>query len=72
MSAQWINFINTGNPNGEDLPEWPEYTSNGDGVGVDLVIQAEGRGQNGSFVERDDWRLAGRLFLSEWARRRHV
>jgi para-nitrobenzyl esterase len=23
MSSYWVNFIRTGNPNGENLPEWP-------------------------------------------------
>ena len=25
MSAYWVNFIKTGNPNGGKLPEWPKY-----------------------------------------------
>jgi para-nitrobenzyl esterase len=25
MSAYWINFVKTGNPNGADLPEWKSY-----------------------------------------------
>jgi len=36
------------------------------------MIQADGRAQNGSYVERDDWRLEGRGFLTKWTRRRHV
>jgi para-nitrobenzyl esterase len=27
MSAYWANFIKDGNPNGEELPEWPAYDS---------------------------------------------
>ncbi|GAA4424289.1 carboxylesterase family protein [Pontibacter saemangeumensis] len=25
MSAYWVNFIRTGNPNGKELPQWPAY-----------------------------------------------
>ncbi len=28
MSAYWINFIKTGNPNGGALPRWPSYRDN--------------------------------------------
>jgi para-nitrobenzyl esterase len=27
MSTYWANFIMTGNPNGNGLPQWPEYKS---------------------------------------------
>lgn len=70
MSAQWVNFVATGDPNGKGLPHWPQYNENANGL--DLVIQPKGRGYNGSYVEQDTWRLAGREYLSEWARRRHV
>jgi carboxylesterase type B len=70
MSAQWINFIACGDPNGEGLPRWPMYSESA--KGANLVVQAKGRGQNGSYVEEDTWRLEGREFLSKWARRRHV
>lgn len=26
MSQAWINFATTGNPNTDNLPEWPAYT----------------------------------------------
>lgn len=70
MSAQWIRFINSGDPNGEGLPKWPKYSEGS--RGLNLVLQAQGRGYNGSYVEEDTYRLAGREFLSKWARRRHV
>ena len=25
MSSYWANFVKTGNPNGADLPQWPQY-----------------------------------------------
>ena len=25
MSSYWVNFMKTGNPNGQGLPEWPKY-----------------------------------------------
>lgn len=28
MLDYWTNFVKTGSPNGGDLPEWPQYTSN--------------------------------------------
>ena len=27
LSSAWINFARTDNPNGADVPEWPEYTT---------------------------------------------
>ena len=32
MSTYWANFAKTGNPNGNDLPEWPSYTPQNDKV----------------------------------------
>ena len=26
MSSYWVNFVKTGDPNGESLPEWPPYS----------------------------------------------
>lgn len=72
MSAQWISFINGGDPNDEKLglPKWPKYSEGK--KGYNLVLQAKGRGQNGSFVEEDTWRVEGRELIVKWARRRHV
>ncbi|KAL6712602.1 hypothetical protein ACN47E_000479 [Coniothyrium glycines] len=70
MSAQWVQFVATGSPNGNGLPPWPKYS---DGKrGLNLVIQATGRGYNGSYVEEDTYRIEGREYLTQWARRRHV
>ena len=30
MSAYWVQFVKTGNPNKEGLPEWPTYDSTKD------------------------------------------
>jgi len=32
MSTYWVNFSKTGNPNGNNLPEWPSYTLQNDKV----------------------------------------
>ncbi|KAF2856865.1 alpha/beta-hydrolase [Plenodomus tracheiphilus IPT5] len=69
LSERWVRFFATGNPNGGKLVGWPVY---GEGKGRNLVLQAEGRGYNGSFVEEDTYRIEGREFLGQWARRRHV
>ncbi|ORY66514.1 Alpha/Beta hydrolase protein [Pseudomassariella vexata] len=69
MGEQWVNFVYEGNPNGLYLPEWPIYGSRGE-QGVNLVLQTEAQG--GSYVEEDTYRLEGREYLIEWARRRHV
>ncbi|KAI2616547.1 alpha/beta-hydrolase [Hypoxylon sp. NC1633] len=68
LSRQWIRFAHTGNPNGPGLPRWPRYN---EGVnGLNLVLQTKAQG--GSRVEEDTYRLEGREYLTEWARRRHV
>lgn len=68
VSSQWIRFAHTGNPNGPGLPQWPLYNEGKDGL--NLVLQTEFQG--GSYVEEDTYRLAGREYLTQWARRRHV
>ncbi|KXJ96230.1 Alpha/Beta hydrolase protein [Microdochium bolleyi] len=68
MSGMWINFVNSGNPNGKGAPSWPRYA---DGPkGKNLVLQT--RSQGGFYVEDDTYRLQGREYLGLWARRRHV
>jgi len=40
MNAYWINFARTGNPNGKDLPKWPDYSSKKNMI---LDIQPDGK-----------------------------
>ncbi|KAI1443935.1 alpha/beta-hydrolase [Annulohypoxylon stygium] len=68
LSSQWIRFAYTGDPNGPGLPQWPQYNKAENGV--NLVLQTEAQG--GSYVEDDIYRLAGREYLTQWSRRRHV
>ncbi|KAI1641609.1 alpha/beta-hydrolase [Daldinia loculata] len=68
VSSQWIRFAHTGNPDGPGLPHWPRYDKGKDGL--NLVLQTEAQG--GTYVEEDTYRLAGREYLTQWARRRHV
>ncbi|OTB03037.1 hypothetical protein M426DRAFT_61060 [Hypoxylon sp. CI-4A] len=68
VSSQWLRFARTGDPNGEGLPHWPRYNEAAEGL--NLVLQTEAQG--GSYVEEDTYRLAGREYLTQWARRRHV
>ncbi|KAI1107654.1 alpha/beta-hydrolase [Jackrogersella minutella] len=68
VSSQWIQFAHTGDPNGAGLPYWPRYDEAENGL--NLVLQTEAQG--GSYVEDDTYRLAGREYLTQWARRRHV
>ncbi|KAI0889472.1 alpha/beta-hydrolase [Annulohypoxylon maeteangense] len=68
LSTQWIRFAHTGNPNGPGLPHWPQYDEAENGL--NLVLQTEAQG--GSYVEDDTYRLAGREYLTQWSRRRHV
>ena len=68
MSAQWINFVNSGDPNADGLPRWPLYNESNEGL--NLVLQKASQG--GSYVEHDTYRLAGREYLTKWARRRNV
>ena len=28
MSSYWVNFVNNGDPNGQDLPEWKAFDNN--------------------------------------------
>jgi para-nitrobenzyl esterase len=32
MSSYWVNFVKTGDPNGEGLPNWPRYTTANESV----------------------------------------
>ena len=32
LASYWVNFAATGDPNGEELPEWPAFDANADEV----------------------------------------
>jgi para-nitrobenzyl esterase len=42
MSAYWLNFVKTGNPNGEGLPAWKKYDAE-EGVIMELGLKPESR-----------------------------
>jgi para-nitrobenzyl esterase len=46
MSSYWVNFVKTGNPNGEGLPAWKPYTAS---EGVIMVMGKEPVSQPGYF-----------------------
>jgi para-nitrobenzyl esterase len=50
MNTYWVNFAKTGNPNGKDLPLWPNYNPESEMIlDVDL---------NGKLVNKPDPRKA--------------
>jgi para-nitrobenzyl esterase len=53
--AYWSNFVKTGNPNGDGLPEWPAYSLQADEL-MDFTL-------NGPVGKADPWK--GRLDLAE-------
>ncbi|MGH8226349.1 MAG: carboxylesterase/lipase family protein [Steroidobacteraceae bacterium] len=55
MSAYWVNFAKTGNPNGAGLPHWPRYRSE-----TDILMDFS---ENGPVAKTDPWK--DRLDLTE-------
>lgn len=49
MSSYWANFAKTGNPNGKDLPQWPNYLHQNSQV---LTIAEKTRQENLPFKQR--------------------
>ncbi|KAK1541710.1 carboxylesterase [Colletotrichum paranaense] len=59
MSAAWVNFFVSLDPNGApDLDEWPAYSTEGGASGSDVVF-----GLNGTVLETDDWRAEGMSWM---------
>jgi para-nitrobenzyl esterase len=46
MTAYWVNFISTGNPNGKGLPAWNPYDRTN---GTILVIDQQTQQQKGLY-----------------------
>ena len=40
MNSYWVNFAKTGNPNGNELPEWPVFSTKNNMI---LDIQPDGK-----------------------------
>ena len=55
MSAYWVNFAKTGNPNGAGLPNWPGYNS-----AADMLMDFS---EDGPVAKADPWKA--RLDLTE-------
>jgi len=47
MSQYWINFIKTGNPNGNQLPSWPLYTKEGKNIMIFDEVTKSGKLEDG-------------------------
>jgi len=47
MSQYWINFIKTGNPNGNQLPSWPLYTKEGKNIMIFDEVTKSGKIEDG-------------------------
>lgn len=55
MSAYWVNFAKTGNPNGAGLPHWPRYLAS-----TDMLMEFS---ESGPVAKADPWKE--RLDLTE-------
>ena len=60
ITGYWTNFAKTGDPNGDNLPEWPRYSADTHSA---LVFDAQSQSENGvrqakldTFDEVLDWR----------------
>jgi para-nitrobenzyl esterase len=54
MLKYWVNFANTGNPNGNELPSWPVYKSSEDGY-LEIKATPDGTKRGLRSTQSDLW-----------------
>ena len=61
LSSYWANFIKTGNPNGNDLPDWPQAGDDYGWMRLDVCLKGE-KGLNSTLEKRTEEFVRGEYF----------
>ncbi|CAN8102093.1 unnamed protein product [Discula destructiva] len=68
MSRMWASFVTDLDPNNHGLPGYPVWpiwnVNNSNGVGMNLVVDADGTNGTMTHIEIDDYRLAGTRYIN--------